>query len=325
MKEKLKKTNDCNGSDSVRAAHTESFLRAFLIREKLAAVTLPEEDCETSADISLRPMNPFNPFPGEGQVRLLSQTDGISYVLLARKWGDDAFLVIPFSQYSDPATDMELKTWEDNGACLQVLQVWNARTLQRETLRQSWLVGKMDEGDLKDALALWEYSVGGPCPQASVLARTGVPIFRRDDPRVRYQDEALREFAELDAEDLRVAGRRQSRPPVLVPIWETERLAAGEQAASTVRRRVCRVKGFSGEVEVVYSSMRKCVSLEVFDAEGETSFELDGWHFLYHDGTDFGTIDKGRAIANGVPECNGACCLLDTRGSVCMLMPVKGK
>ena len=325
MKEKLKKTNDRKGSDSVRAAHTEAFLTAFLIREKLAAVTIPEEDCETSLDIALRPMNPFNPFPGEGQVRLLSQTDGISYVLLARKWGDDAFLIIPFSQYSDPATDMELKMREDDGACLQVLQVWNARTLQRETLRQSWLVGKMNECDLKDALALWEYSVGGPCPQTSILARTGVPILRRDDPRVRYQDEVLREFAALDDEDLRVAGQRRSRPPVLKPIWEAERLAAGEQASSTVRRRVCRVKGFSGEVEVVYSCARKCVSLEVFDAEGETSLELDGWHFLYHDGTDFGTIVKGRVMANGVPECNGACCLLNTKGLVCMLMPVKGK
>ena len=325
MKEKMKKSDELQACDSVRAARTEAFLTSFLIREKLAAVPIREENCETSSEITLRPMNPFNPFPGVGQIRLLSQIDGISYVLLARKWGEDAFLVIPFSRYADPATDMELKTCEDLGACLQVLQVWNARTLQRETLRRSWLIGRMNEGDCKDALSLWVYSVGGAAPRASVLQRTGVPIRRQDDPRIRYQDAVLREFAELDSEDLRVAERSQKRLPVLAPIWESFRLAAGEETASTVRRRRCRVKGLAGEVKIVYSSARKRLSLEVYDAKGETSSELDGWHFLYHDGTDFGTIDKGRVVAEGVFECNGACCLLDTKGEICVLMPVKEK
>lgn len=310
-----------------RVCFSESFIASFLIREKLASIRVPDEACDTSEDICLRPMNVFNPFPWEGQIRLLSQTDSITYVLLARKWGDGAFLVIPFSQYADPATDMELKVRHDAGAYLQVLQIWNARTLQTETLRRSWLIGKMNPDDLKEALQLWEYSVGGQKPEASVIARTGVPISRREDPRILYQDQVLQNFAQLDAADLQLASSGKAVEGVaLKPIWrETPALAAGDKLCSTVRRSICRVKGFAGEVEIVYSKTRRRLSLEVFDASGAVSSALDGWRFLYHDGTDFGVITKGHVAADHVLECDGACCLLDTEGAICVLMPKKGR
>jgi len=312
--------------NQTRVKSTEAFIASFLIREKLAAAPMSEEDCTTSEEVSLRPMNPFNPFPREGQVRLLSQVDQLTYVLLARKWGEDAYLVIPFSHYADPATDMELKLRKDAGAYLQVLQLWNARTLQIETLRESWLIGMLDVKDLEDALAMWKYSVGGAMPAEEIVGRTGVPIARRDDPRIRYQDEVLRDFAQLDVEDLKTAERGRSMPgPIVIPLWEEQRLAAGGTTTSTVRRSRCRVKGLSGEVEVVYSSTRKRLLLEVFDENGETTVALDGWHFLYHDGTDFGVIEGGKVVSDGVAECNGACCLLDLAGKVSVLMPKKGK
>lgn len=319
------KRDDLN---KLRTDSTVSFVNSFLIREKLAAISLPEEDCETSGDISLRAMNPFNPFPVEGQVRLLSQVDQIVYVLLARRWNDNAFLVIPFSQYDDPATDLELKMKVDAGAYLRVLQIWNARTLQAETLRKSWLIGKMNVGDLDDALKLWAYSVGGEQPDVNVLERTGMPIFRRDDPRIRYQDNVLHDFARLDAEDLATAEKGKSdSTPVLKSIWTIPRarLAAGDRNVSTVRRSVCRVKGFAGELEIVYSEVRKSLSLEVFDQAGEVCSELDGWRFMYHDGTDFGVVTDGRVIADNVVECDGACCLLDPEGHIRVLMPKKGR
>ena len=319
---------DCNEIAKARLDASKSFVASFLIRESLAAAPQADEDCSSSKSIALEPMAPFNPFPYEGQVRLLSQVEQITYVLLARRWGDDAFLVIPFSQYAVPATDLELRLQGNAGAHLQVLQIWNARTLQAETLRKTWLIGKMNSRNLEDALGLWEYSVGGKPPNADVLARTGVPISRGDDPRIRYQDDVLQEFAQLDADDLARAekGESSKRMPVIVPVWSpVQCLAAGERQTSTVRRSTCRIKGFAGELEIVYSVARKCLSLEVFDTTGETSSALDGWHFFYHDGTDFGVIAAGRVIADGVEECNGACCLLDAEGAVRVLMPPKGE
>ena len=128
----MKNNFDIMGS---RKSATEAFLRSMKIREMLS-LKEDEEDCSTSGNVKLSRRLPFHPFLGEGQIRLLSQPDELVYVLLMKKWDERSYLVVPFSSYSYPATDLELKVGQKFGGYLEVLQLWNVRTLQNETLRK---------------------------------------------------------------------------------------------------------------------------------------------------------------------------------------------
>ena len=79
------------------------------------------------------------------------------------------------------------------------------------TLRKSWLVGSLPKQDLDDALLLWKWSIGDVAElPARIAERTGVPIYRTDDPRLDYRREAIERLAEFDAEDDANAERAES-------------------------------------------------------------------------------------------------------------------
>lgn len=324
--------------ESVRKASVDSFLRAYAIREALSLVVVPNEDDETSTGIELSKPHPFHPFPAVGQIRLLSQTPDITYVLVARRWNERAFLVIPFSSYSDPATDFELKTIFDGGNFLQVLQVWNARTLQIESLQKSWLVGKLNDRDFQDAGALWRHFVGGEMPSADVLARTGLPIRDVNDVRLAYQDKVLANFAELDEADealsndvprmtseewqkmvaRRIAERKLSsvwRHPV-VRREGAFAVAAAEKNEPEFFRAECDVEGTDKIVRLAYDKAVAQASLQVFDAQGNDSTSLDGWKLVDGAGNLLGEVRDGAVTANGLAEFDGVCCLVDPQGEI---------
>ena len=90
----------------------------------------------------------------------MSGVENIAYVLVARKWDADSWLIVPFSMYSSPATDTELQVKVNGGVGLRVLQLWNARSLLTQTLEKSWLVHVLSDEDLADAFTAWQWSVG---------------------------------------------------------------------------------------------------------------------------------------------------------------------
>jgi len=290
----MKSLNDMKTNDS-RTAATRSFMQSYAIRTQLAEIDLPDEEAPVSADIQLCKRSPFHPFLEDGQIRLLSQPDALVYVLLLRRWSDNSYLVIPFSAYSDPATDLEYKVGMDLGGCLEVLQVWNARTLQDATLRQSWLTGYLDAEDCLAALSLWSHMIGGELPKASVIARTGLPVSLPNDVRLRYQEEILAEFAKLDTEDFQAAGktlvrrdgesRRRPVPGRPLPLPDSRNglvdrfvmAAADADRAITVMRTL---SGFDGKLRIRYVPAEGVVNIRIYDASGNPSEALDGWAVL---------------------------------------------
>ena len=178
---------------------TRRFMQSYLLDCRMREASATVEDTGTlETTVSPTPSDPFDEELAQGQIRVLSQLDAIVYVVLLRRWTASSFLVMPFSKYSFPATDEEYLTRQDGGMCLRVLQGWNTRTLQDETLRQSWVAGELNQDDLSAAMALWNYVLGDAELTEDQLARTGVPIYRADDPRLSYKRESLELFRKLE-------------------------------------------------------------------------------------------------------------------------------
>lgn len=300
---------------------TRRFMQSYLLDCRMREASAADDDTEDTGTwettVSPTPSDPFDEELAQGQIRVLSQLDAIVYVVLLRRWTASSFLIMPFSKYSFPATDEEYLTRQDGGMCLRVLQGWNARTLQDETLRQSWVAGELNQDDLTAAMALWNYVLGDAELAEDHLARTGVPIYRADDPRLSYKQETLDLFRELDEQDMEMAQQpeeektldpllfwnaaaerllSQRRGLTLNPGWHPARemalAAADEEADFTC---TLAVEGQPVLVNIAYSQASRELCLNVMDKEsGDISDALDGCEVLDTlAGDSLGVIRKG--------------------------------
>lgn len=176
-----------------RKENSKQFLLEYLTVKQLgeAAAFDEDEDMATDPGTELSKPNPFDPNLAAGQIRLLSNTDRITYVALLKRWEQDSFVVMPFSNFNYPATDEEFRVSFDGGLFLRVMQAWNTRTVADDMLKQSWLVGTMPQKDIDDAWHMWEHTLGGKVPESGLWQRTGVPIYKEGDPRLEYKGHEL--------------------------------------------------------------------------------------------------------------------------------------
>lgn len=304
---------------------TRRFMQSYLLdcRMREASADDTEEVGSWETTVSPMPSDPFDEELAQGQIRVLSQLDAIVYVVLLRRWTDSSYLIMPFSKYSFPATDEEYLTRQDGGMYLRVLQGWNARTLQDETLRQSWVAGELNQEDLTAAMALWNYVLGDADLPDNQLARTGVPIYRADDPRLSYKQETMQLFQELDERDMAIATQPEEeealspllfwnaaaerllsqRPDLtLNPGWRpaqrTALAAADEESDLSV---TLAVEDQPVLVVIDYSQASRELCLNVLDEEsGDISSALDGCEVLDTlAGNSLGVIREGRLMVTG--------------------------
>ena len=275
--------NDDNKLIDVRKANSKAFLSAFLIDTRLREVSGfdESEDLSTAIDGELPPMNPFDADLREGQIRLLSQPEELTYAVLLRRWGDNAFVVAPFSHFDSPATDEELKTRFDGGRCLQVLQIWNVRTALDATLKKSWLIGNLPQQDIDEAWKVWEWSLGGAELPDSIRERTGVPVTRMDDPRNAYREREAEKFAPFDAEDERHAIFLDADFTLSNPVASTETmtLAAAEKDRGSTALYTIDDGGLLLQVESSPASKELVLSI-LNAADGSLSSKFDGCPLL---------------------------------------------
>ncbi len=324
-----------------RCEATQKFLLAYKLRKQLGEVAAEDSMTKEGTDYDFeareecaRLVRPFDSGVAEGQVRILSGVESIAYVLVIRKWDVGSWLVIPFSMYSSPATDTELQTKVTGGMGLRVLQLWNARSLLTQTLEKSWLVHTISEEDLGDAFTAWQWSVGVGELTDDQLARTGMPITNRKDPRIEYQDISLANFAKIDAEDLAryeliaavrevIAGKRQS-PFIRREIFELEDDVVAVAAAGTVKPVTanCKIEGLDGSVHLRYDPKEYELRLRVFGPDGNRSNALDGWSVFGKDAVFLGNIAGADFVHKFKGRFDGVLNLVDENGAVNPLLSV---
>jgi hypothetical protein len=201
---------------------------------------------------------------------------------------------MPFSWYSFPATEGEFKTEFDGGLFLRVLQAWNVRTLQDETLEKSWLVGELPAKDMEDAWKFWQYTIGQGEIDDELLQRSGLPIAWDSDPRLRYKHDELANFAKLDAEDM--AAAESSNVLYLatyIPDEAEVAMAAGEEAEDLQFTYTLPERGIICNLE--YFQAERQFFVNVFDADGAVSTALDGCQLRNRNSRQvMGTICNGK-------------------------------
>lgn len=330
-----------------RQAFKDAFCAQYEIRQRLAEVPVDPElkvECSPEADAEMRAecarhLHPFSKDIAAGEVRVLAGTERLTYVLVARKWDAVSWLVVPFSDYSVPATEDELLMKVDGGLGTQVAQLWNARSLTTVTLSKSWLVETLAEDVVQDVVTAWQSIVGAAELSDDQRARTGWHIQRRDDVRIAYQDAEMQNFAAIDEADQKLAEKlawvenaKATLKSSLESVREKIRAQAAfapspsfapaqdyAYAAAPLAEPVsadCPVAGFDGCVHVRYTPEAKRLHLQVFGVDGARSYDLDGRAVLDGDAQMLGVIQDGDFVAEFAEGFDGRLALMDETGAV---------
>ena len=269
--------------------NTENFLKSYLIQKDLSRVSGYDEsqELETSAEVPATPVKPFDEDLQCGQIRLLADVDRITYIVLLRRWGDNAFVTMAFSHYDFPATDEEMSLERDAGLYLNVLQVWNTRTLLDETLKKSWLCGTLPEDMCGDAWTFWlALTTGSELPDR-LVEKSGTPVEDEDDVRLEYLREEMAVFAGVDSADLALAetSSADAAPEtatggdsfpdwmnglILPPLWHNEEafaLAAGGEQENILK--TCVIDGCNELLCLEFSPEEETVWIDILSADAQ--------------------------------------------------------
>lgn len=312
-------------------------------RLRLASGFDEEGDFRLPSNMTLPQASHYSGNPvARGQIRLLSQPSFMTYVAVLDRWDEESFLIAPFSRFGQPATDEELKTEYDGGAFMRVLQLWNARSAMTATLRKSWLVGELPQQDVNDALLVWKWSIGDVAKLPERIAeRTGVPIYRMDDPRLDYRREALENFAAFDAEDdanadlvggadlvkASVADLRKHATKLRLWCRVAKESPMRATAASIPEnsRQTFIVKGYPAKLRGEFSQTDKALVFSTWDKERREKTDiLDGFGILL-DGAEEPIPIKDKTARIPVSKSSAKFVLVDHDGKIIETREERGK
>lgn len=328
-------------TEQQRKSLTSAFLTNLELRRQLAEVdegddeivvtTTPEQDAAARAECA-RHCRPFDAKVEVGQVRVLSQTRELTYALVAHQWDARSWLVIPFSSYRAPATHQEILSLEDGGSGLRVLQLWNARSVDEALVADSWIAGTLSEEARTDVFGAWRAYMGAGTLTEDQLARTGLPIKQRDDPRWSYLDDALQNFAEFDARDQELSekaeeefGRLQktvkqllatARPFARASLFDSAAPALAAAPCASPISASSTVEGVPGTIYVRYLPAEKKLHLRAFDAAGERSTALSGWQVFDAQGDVLGVFEASDCTAVVDETFDGVLAVVEPNGTV---------
>ena len=249
-----------------------------------------------------------------GQVRILSKRftrtpEVVPFVVVLEKWEErvdgDMWLVAPFSPYSTPATSGEM-TSGANLLWREVIQAWNARTIQDSLLEKSYLCGVLDEKTVREARALFRNQFAGTALPADFSAVRGSKVYMDGDPRREYLVEEIDRLRPLSTAvkaterarsenlivvDFAKARENQEEGMVLQPLYggEEYRLAAaGKPAPTTEHFRV-----IGTELTLMYSPEDGSTVFTFWDESDRPDSRYDGCAVLGTGGVFLGTFCNG--------------------------------
>ena len=329
-----------------RENNTNNFLRSYLMQKDLKKISGYDEpdSWNTSADIEAASVADFNTDLHPGQIRLLADLDQITYILLLRRWEEDAFVVTAFSHYDFPATDEEMMLEGNRGSYLNTLQIWNTRTLRDDTLKRSWLCGNLPEDICLEAWEFWTSFINGKKLSDHILQKSGTPISAADDIRLEYMREEMAAFAGIDASDLIddeksatsvsiaascTATKVQDNWPewlgekyMLPPLWknDAEILAAGDEKENIHIN--CHIYERDELVAIDWSPAEKSLWINIFNSDKSNfSSALDNAKIINASGNILGIIKNGQCKISRIKNFDGTIGILDADNTIYTFIP----
>lgn len=275
-------------------------------------VELPDEIASIRQD-NRRLANSVGEYDGDialGQIRILSKRftadpDVIPYVAVLEEWHEGMWLVVPFSQYSYPATPGEMATGMRHLG-LRVMQAWNARTMHDSLLAKSYLFGELSDDVRQDCLSLFRHEMGGRALPEDFRALRGGAITMEADPRRDYIAETIARLQPLSTAvkateraysenlilvDFSKAREGKEEGTVLQPLYGTEefRLAAGGKPMPTTER----FRTVGTELTLMYSPEEGTAIFTFWDKNDCPDSSYDGCSVLGTGGVFLGSFRNG--------------------------------
>ena len=294
--------------NDIQNKNTENFLKSYCLRRKMSEVSGYDDDIsnDITGNIEMPKIKEYDKNLQAGQIRLLTNVKELTYVLLLNNWGEEAYVITAFSHYAEPATNEELLIDAEAGLFLNTLQIWNSRTLHKDILEKSWLVGEVSSEALKDAWIFWSSMLNGRDLPENLLSRIGTPITDDEDIRLEYMAECSENFADVDAEDMEYMEQPEksvdfsefSMPEWLQgklsfpSLWSEKQtaLAAGDKVDNI--RKKCNIFGMDEKMFVEYSPEEGALYLEFYNKDWKPSAAFDQAEIIDENANVLGIVDN---------------------------------
>jgi hypothetical protein len=279
------------------------------LQEESEATPRSQTQGPSSESLRVCEVAPFDEVVALGQIRLLApelSPDLIRplYFAVLREWDAVTFLIAPFSPYCVPATEGELLL-ASNTVHFQVICLWNARTVSKTLVAQSWIVGQLTEKQLDNAWAVFKRVIAGHSLPEFLEERVGLPIYTSSDPRIAYEQEEASHLEHLVMASERLletasnnSDESESHWPELVDVSDlTNTLAWAAAVGDEVR--TCEFTTPDGAHSISFSSggsiAANTILVAAYDAQGEPSALLEGAQLLSSAGQQLAFITNGTA------------------------------
>jgi len=262
-----------------------------------------------------------------GQVRLLHprhlprSTGPIYAALIPGSERAEAFMAAPFSRFSVPALEGELRTDRET-PCLRVLSVGFARPLSLAPLADSWLVDTLQPAELQDAVAVFRHVFHRVALPGRLASRIGPPVVHPDDPRHAYCEE---QAGLMDR--LWLQGREGGRSAGWEGLeyessFERDALPlAAERRSSYGSKTVFQVEETQLLLSCFLSAGGEAVEFTITDPAGRVCTGADGFVLVGPDGRTSAPIRQGRLRWKPGPDL-AACRLQRPDGTLLGLLRV---
>ncbi|HWZ94590.1 MAG TPA: hypothetical protein VNW30_05290 [Opitutaceae bacterium] len=223
--------------------------------------------------------------PEVGQIRLLAgwvvpKARRPVLVAVLYAWEGDVMVISPFGPFPEPATTSELLTGRSD-AMLQVLSLWNTRTISSVNLKKSSrFVGHLSPQELTESRTVFRHSLAGDNMPELIWERVGSPIVNADDPRIVYQDEetqvmtlqlASDSLLDYQPHDLPLAAGSRDSAYELIDEWERH-----------IEGSLCRLRFKESSLEI---------SIAIIDPAGNPSLDFDRAELIGRDNRVLDTFD----------------------------------
>ena len=174
----------------IQLSNVKAGLKQFLTLKMLEEVDASEGDyTDADRDAKVSAPRPYDSDVAAGQIRTIPGVRSFKNVLVLSKWEESTWLIVPLSQLDHPITEHEVRLPTDFGHWARVAMGQLAATVTTQTLSESWILDEVTKDDLIYAMAAVHGWMGVEDKLLDLPVyrmRTGLPVYRNDDPRLQH-------------------------------------------------------------------------------------------------------------------------------------------
>lgn len=286
-----------SGLEGEKALILDQWLEQYQLKQALMSSTESLEDffyySKEEKEQLRRGISKFDKSLAVSQIRIwdskmVLDNDFPSYFVILAKWMHDTWLIAPFSPFILPANEGEMKIDIGIPFC-DVIQCWNARTVQSCFVERSWLVDVVSSDVTQAARDLFLNQIfGDKLPNEFDFLRGG-PVLNFLDPRISYLQESKAQYAPLFYLTKRLEELREENRVIIYNFpkenkhkdnksSKCESIAAADlERNETIKKKFSTIVNEKSCFITLYIESGENLELTISDNNENDSYDLEGY------------------------------------------------